>query len=209
MSDYNATHRGSTPKLPGPLQLIREGIEHSPGSLNWYSDAGVGCARWAEDHGINPLHVIGALAITSPRVSVKANVQLCKRYLGGEESPAHAPDPTAGMMPSTIAALAYWESRGRDNRAIRGDKTRNFALAIAGDRSAVVLDVWAIRGLGKGGQNVTSRRYREWANTIARLAGRVSVQLGIEVAPRDAQAALWYGVRRRYGRTGEVSRIKF
>ncbi len=186
MSKYTKTFRGATVKLPSPSALIREGS--SAESLDWYADAGAECGRYATDKGHEVSHVADVLAITSPRVTVRRNCELAMAYL--------ATGSTAGLLPSTRAALANWEASGRRTDAIRGDKTRSFSLAIQGDTSAVVVDVWTVRGLGLGGRNVNRGLYRKASATVRRLATRAGI------TPRAAQAALWYGTRARFGYSG-------
>ncbi len=198
MSTYDQSYHGVAVKLPSPSTLIREGLALDPECGAWYDDARRACAAYAAETGHDLNRVIGVLSITSPRVTVKRNVALTRAVLA---APVDAYVP--GLLPSTRVALAHWRRQGEDLRAIRGDKTRSFALAIAGDSSAVVLDVWALRGLGLGGVNVTSKRYRGASATVRRLATRQGL------APAGAQAALWYGTRARYGRTGGTSRIEF
>ena len=202
MSMYTKSHNGNAPTLPSITTLIREGLALAPDSVDWYKDAGDACAAFAADMGYEFLHVVGVLSITSPRVTVKRNVELCTLYLSGDigETPA---GHVSGLLPSTEAALAHWEASGRDNSAIRGDKTRNFALAIAGDESAVVVDVWTVRGMQLTHKTLTSKRYRAAAASLARIGKRAGV------SPAAAQAALWYGTRARYGRTGGTSTIRF
>lgn len=74
---------------------------------------------------------------------------------------------------------------------LRGPKTNAFARAIAGDRDAVVVDVWMCRaaGLGKDAPNATE--YRAIADAIKALAGTPAVCM----APATLQALLWIIVR--------------
>ncbi len=74
---------------------------------------------------------------------------------------------------------------------LRGPKTNAFARAIAGDRDAVVVDVWMCRaaGLGKDAPNATE--YRAIADAIRTLAGTSVVCM----APATLQALLWIIVR--------------
>ena len=76
---------------------------------------------------------------------------------------------------------------------LRGLKTNAFARAIAGDRDAVVVDVWMCRaaGLGKDAPNATE--YRAIADAIRTVAATPSVCM----APATLQALLWIVVRGR------------
>ena len=76
-------------------------------------------------------------------------------------------------------------------KGLRGPKTNAFARAIAGDRDAVVVDVWMCRaaGLGKDAPNATE--YRAIADAIRSIAGTPTVCM----APATLQALLWIIVR--------------
>lgn len=182
MSTYDKTHRGREIKLPGPLALIREGS--SPVSLSWYSAAGASIAAYADERGLSIPLVASVVAVTSPRVTVGGNVKLARRFL--------ETGSRKGMMASTRAALDHYLETGE----IRGPKTGAFALALQGDASAVVVDVWTVRGLGWTKKNVSKRVYREASAVVRSLATKAGL------APREAQAALWYGTRARYGMQG-------
>jgi len=76
-------------------------------------------------------------------------------------------------------------------KALNGPKTNAFALAIAGDSSAVVVDVWMCRaaGLGKDAPNRTE--YYAIADAIRSMAHTPSVCM----APATLQALLWIIIR--------------
>ena len=185
MSQYTATHRGNAVTLPGPLALIEAG--RSDRAVSWYDLAGRSVRAFAEKVGETPEHVASVLAITSPRVSVAHNVALTRAFF---EVGALPP------LPASRAALANYLAGPQDPARIRGDKTRNFALAILGDVDAVVVDVWTVRGLGWADRRIGRKVYRKAAATLRALGTRAGLDA------RDAQAALWYGTRAAYGRGG-------
>lgn len=195
MSRYAKSFRGSEIRLPGPAALIREGLEITSGAAaDWYTRAARSAEVFAFDVGAPTSQVCDVLGVTSPRVSVRRNVALTRRYFEGTLD-------RAGLLPATAAALAHWEDRGRVTDAIRGDKTRSFSRAIQGDASAVVVDVWTVRGLGWTDRRIGRRVYKRAAAVLRGLATREGL------TPAAAQAALWYGVRGRHGYLGGVTEL--
>jgi hypothetical protein len=192
MSRYAKTFRGSEIRLPGPLALIREGATDT--ALAWYSNAGLSVAEFAKARDLDPGYVADVTAILSPRVTVKRNGELASRYL----SDPHGDGVLLQVVPSVASAIRYHAAHRAElgTEAIRGDKTRNFSYAIQGDASAVVVDVWTVRGLGWTDKRIGKRVYREAVAVVRSLAKRAGL------TPREAQAALWYGTRARYGYKG-------
>ncbi len=73
--------------------------------------------------------------------------------------------------------------------SLNGQKTNAFARAIAGDESAVVIDVWMLRALGIEKKTPTQAQYVE----MARAVKKVAIELGM--TPRAMQALIWIVVR--------------
>lgn len=71
--------------------------------------------------------------------------------------------------------------------ALRGPKTHAFARAIAGDESAVVIDVWMGRAMRV--DRVTPALYPSMVAAVERIA------VELDETPRDTQALLWTRVR--------------
>ena len=96
-----------------------------------------------------------------------------------------------GIMPkglrSHVAAANRCQSEGFDG--LRGLKTNAFARAIAGDKDAVVVDVWMCRaaGLGKDAPNKTE--YRAIAEAVRTVAAEYRMD------PAVMQALIWILVR--------------
>ena len=90
---------------------------------------------------------------------------------------------------SHIAAADRCVRDGFDG--LKGPKTNAFARAIAGDRDAVVVDVWMCRAAGLGKDAPTAVEYRAIADAIRTIAGTPAVCM----APATLQALLWIIVR--------------
>lgn len=73
--------------------------------------------------------------------------------------------------------------------ALNGQKTNNFARAIAGDENAVVIDVWMLRALGIEGKTPTQIQYKEMAKAVKDTAEVYGL------TPRTCQALIWIIVR--------------
>jgi hypothetical protein len=73
--------------------------------------------------------------------------------------------------------------------ALRGPKTNAFARAIAGDESAVVVDVWMMRASGLGVDSPNKTQYTEISEAVTKVANRFNM------TPRTAQALIWIMVR--------------
>jgi hypothetical protein len=116
----------------------------------------------------------------SPRVTWAHNKAKALQYAQGQ-----APK---GLR-SHIAAADRCVVEGFNG--LRGPKTNAFARAIAGDRDAVVVDVWMCRAAGLGKDAPTAVEYRAIADAIRTLAGTPTVCM----APATLQALLWIIVR--------------
>jgi hypothetical protein len=69
--------------------------------------------------------------------------------------------------------------------ALKGQKTNNFARAIAGDENAVTIDVWMLRAAGMTIDSPNKTQYRELVqavNDTAMIEG---------LTPRTTQALIW------------------
>jgi hypothetical protein len=116
----------------------------------------------------------------SPRVTWAHNKAKAYQYAQGI---------TPKGLRSHVAAADRCTRMGFDG--LNGLKTNAFARAIAGDRDAVVVDVWMCRaaGLGKDAPNKTE--YRAIADAIRSIARTPTVCM----EPATLQALLWIIVR--------------
>ena len=69
--------------------------------------------------------------------------------------------------------------------ALRGMKTNNFALAIAGDENAVTIDVWMMKAAGLTIDSPNKTQYRELVQAVKDTA------LIEGLTPRTTQALIW------------------
>ena len=116
----------------------------------------------------------------SPRVTWAHNKAKAAQYAQGI---------TPKGLRSHVAAADRCTRMGFDG--LNGLKTNAFARAIAGDRDAVVVDVWMCRaaGLGKDAPNKTE--YRAIADAIRSIARTPTVCM----EPATLQALLWIIIR--------------
>lgn len=128
----------------------------------------------------------GLLAAYSPATGWKLTVRNAR---GMYES--RRDQPTLGM--SNRKARRILDGEDFED-VLTGQKTLNFARAIAGDGDAVVIDRWAIRAaVGGTWERVTSAQYKIIAEAY-REAARIA-----DVMPADMQAITWLVTR---GETG-------
>lgn len=73
--------------------------------------------------------------------------------------------------------------------ALKGPKTNAFARAIAGDKDAVVIDIWMCRAAGLPTDSPSQSQYVE----LSRAVRKVADEFGL--TPRTTQALIWVIVR--------------
>ena len=147
----------------------------------WYDEAG----EFA--NGLRRLRPSWSLEVSasvvsafSPRVTWAHNKAKALQYAQGI---------TPKGLRSHIAAADRCVVEGFNG--LRGPKTNAFARAIAGDRDAVVVDVWMCRAAGLGKDAPTAVEYRAIADAIRTVAGTPAVCM----APATLQALLWIIIR--------------
>jgi len=170
------------------MRLARLGAYHR----TWYNDARQNIMTLCYRKNWGVIRYIEVMALTSPRVSVKRNVSLATQYM---TTGSLGPDTLRG----TRAALAHYEATGE----IRGPKTAAFARALAGDHSAVVLDVWMARALDVDQRKFETKRVRHSAERRVRYAAHL-----LGWTPAETQAAIWSGALQRAGRIVPVVQMR-
>lgn len=149
----------------------------------WYAVARQSIADYATTGRHNPEHVADCLALFSPRCTVtrsirNADLYLCCGRIRGD------------VIRSVRRSVFHWELSGR--RHINGLKTSQFAAALRGDDTAVVVDVWMSAALGIDQEQLKLRSaYATASRRIASAARRLSWP------PAETQAAIWGAVYRQ------------
>jgi hypothetical protein len=180
------TYRGKDISFPRTIPaLARLAFEHDYGRA-WYTESGESIAEYSESVGKTQRYVSDVLAILSPRVSVRQNVRLTKRYIETGTAP--------GAMKARLVALAKYETTG----VFTGPKVTAFSAALQGDSEAVVVDAWVYRLLGV-------KPSRQSYGRSAAVVVEVSQSLGWQ--PAETQAALWCGARALCGLNDKYSPI--
>lgn len=109
------------------------------GDINWYSDCQ---AMFIELFGQEKLQLVCRLfAATSINTSLKANITLFRRAFYEIENGL----PIGDYLPNIRQQL----QQIREGSPLTGRKINNFANAMAGDKNAVVVDVWILRAFGQ------------------------------------------------------------
>ena len=147
----------------------------------WYDEAG---AFAASLQGLRPtwnMEVCASVVSAfSPRVTWAHNKAKALQYAQGI---------TPKGLRSHVAAADRCVVDGFNG--LKGPKTNAFARAIAGDRDAVVVDVWMCRAAGLAKDAPTAVEYRAIADAIRTIAATPTVCM----APATLQALLWIIVR--------------
>lgn len=69
--------------------------------------------------------------------------------------------------------------------ALNGQKTNNFARAIAGDENAITIDVWMLKAAGLDRNDTNKTLYAELSNAVVLVANEIGL------TPRATQALIW------------------
>ena len=147
-------------------------------AAKWYHEASEVAREVASNMTIDLDRAACIVAAFSPRERWSVNVRKALSY-------------SVGMIPSglsnNVAMADASLVHGFD--ALKGLKTNAFARAIAGDQSAVVIDVWMCRAGNIGTDSPNKTQYNFLADAV-----RDAAQL-FGITPRTAQALIWIIVR--------------
>lgn len=161
---------------------------------DWYADTEVTIEYLFGEE--NVFKVASLLAATSINSSLKSNLALFHKALYQLENNL----PFDGYLPVMKMQLDSYRETG----FISGRKINNFALAMSGNKNAVVVDIWILRAFGysnltlrhsgphagkerEGG--ATKKQYDEIEKYIHEEAPLMGLQ------PREFCSMIWSGVR--------------
>ncbi len=133
------------------------------------------------------------LAATSIHSTLRSNLSQARRAKFQLESGIEI----KGYLPNVQKQLELL----RDGKGLSGRKIRNFANAIAGDKEAVVVDIWILRAFGQDRKYVRTRTgtplsagaNEKQYNAIEKWIKKNAEQMGLQ--PRQLCAMIWSGVR--------------
>lgn len=114
------------------------------------------------------------IAAFSPRQRWDTNVRMARAYMACED---------VRTLGNNLRMAHNALNLGFD--ALRGPKTNAFARAIAGDESAVVVDVWMMKAAGFSHDSPNLTQYRMVAKAVENIARENGI------SPRTAQALIW------------------
>lgn len=161
------------------LKYMRHGID----CADWYNGTAQRLQEvFEDDAGL----FADILAATSPNTSVSGNVTLAmkayQQLKNGKDF--------AGFLPIVCKMLAIVKHNYETGEALPfgGEKVQNFARALRGDMSAVVIDRWMLRAFGW--KCLTELRIAKMTAWVRRTAQRYGM------TPCEVQAAVWCGIKR-------------
>jgi hypothetical protein len=158
------------------IELAKRNLD----GADWYSKAQAEIAKVCAAESWDIERFTAILAVTSPRVSVRRNIRIALQYVGAGEL-------LSNVMRNIGAAIRTYETRNK----ILGKKTSAFFAALMGDNSAVVLDIHMANLFRVAPYIFTIGKRQKYVNRVCRVAD------AIRLPPRETQACLWYGQKRR------------
>lgn len=141
----------------------------------WYSEAQEVAEDVAENLCVDLERGASVVSSFSPRERWASNVAKALAFSMGK--------PVVGLsnnvrMAESSVRLGY--------SALKGLKTNAFARAIAGDKSAVVIDTWMIKAAGmESSKGVNKKQYKELSLAVTEVANIINL------TPRTTQALIW------------------
>ena len=151
--------------------------------MGWYDSTK---AELAKVYGEDVDLFLGMLAATSVNATVKSNLKLAQKAYAQYQLGV----PFAGFLPVVRMNLERLVREGK----LSGQKISAFWEALKGNPEAVVVDRWMIRAAGRkeyanSATKPTPAQYKRVAEKVRRVAKAEGVE------PRQAQAAIWFGVK--------------
>lgn len=182
------------------IDLLHDDATLGRADRHWYQDAHFLIAQLADRHKVEVDVVAGVAAVLSPRISVSRNATLLARWF--HHYHPYLTDPrgtTVDLVKTFITAVGLTRGHGLalshylTTGIIRGPKTSQFAMALAGNLNACPLDIWMARALQVDQRSLSKRGVRALA--VSRIT-QVSTALGWRVA--ETQAAIWAATYRSW-----------
>jgi hypothetical protein len=144
----------------------------------WYHEANAVAREVASNMTLDIERASCIVSAFSPRQRWDINVRQALAFSVGMEVKG-----LTNNINMANASLVY----GFD--ALKGQKTNAFARAIAGDESAVVVDVWMCRAANIGTDSPNKSQYQFISDAVCDAAAMFGL------TPRTAQALIWIIVR--------------
>lgn len=160
--------------------------EQRAAATAWYADANAAAAVVADKlrergHAADIRHGAAIIAAFSPREKWASNLVKAGIFAAGE---------TPRGLTSNLKAAQRAMLADNPLDALGGPKTRAFARNIAGDESAVTVDVWMARAAGIEPAQLSRVG---WYDAIADAVAYVADEYGM--SPAAMQAMIWVVVR--------------
>jgi len=169
-------------------RLFLKGIEHK----DWYQVAHKAIATYCKANSIPINDFIDVLALTSPRVSVKRNMEVTKEIFKGNSIDYR---PIKTLVPTVQRSIAVWV----ETKQINGKKTSEFANSLNLIKGSICLDVWMSRAY-KVEQKKLFRK--DIHSRIVKDIKRLSKKYNLETY--QVQACIWSGMYQDFYKNGNV-----
>lgn len=158
--------------------IMRASLQQVEQASKWYHEASDVAREVASNMCIDIERASCIIAAFSPRERWSVNVRKALQYSTGI---------TPSGLSNNVAMADASLVQGFD--ALKGLKTNAFARAIAGDESAVVIDVWMMRAASMTTDSPNKTQYHFVADAVRDAAALFGL------TPRTAQALIWIIVR--------------
>lgn len=155
----------------------------------WYPRAAEIMADLAADTGYSVDQCVAVLAITSPGIQLRTNLDHTARIMRAEsDSGGRFPNVNRPKISAVLADAEY------ASEYVRGPKVGPFFKAILGDVDALVLDRWAFFAATGTGDREEIQGMRPKAREAVVSAYRKAAR-SVRIRVRDFQATVWIHAR--------------
>lgn len=187
------SNRKHTPKIritPDNYYRLLSLAEKGSDAEFWYPRAYADILRFSRSFGFEAGYVADIVAILSPRCAVVRNARLAVNHLLYNDNRT--------IMKQRIEAIErYKASFGTDLG--KGPKVSAFSKNLRGNFEPVTIDVWIARAFNRPHSSFADLdNYRTGSEAICNIAADLGV------SPSSAQAMIWSGVRKEYGKRGNL-----